>query len=174
MRLVMERVLLLNQSYEPISVINWQKAISLLVLDKVEVIEEYEGKNIRSKHIVFRMPAVVRLLKAFRRPRKRVKFNKTNVLARDNWKCCYCGQKFSTSELTYDHVIPRSKGGKTTWNNIVSCCINCNSKKGSRSLNESGMRLRKKPTRPDWVPIFSITLSRKKIPKIWKEFCFHS
>lgn len=170
----MERVLLLNQSYEPISVINWQKAISMLTLDKVEVIKEYEDKEVRSKFLVFKMPAVVRLIRAFKRPRKRVKFNKTNVLARDNWRCQYCYQKFSTSELTYDHVIPRSKGGKTVWENIVTCCTSCNGRKGDRLPQEVGLKLRKQPTRPDWVPIFSITLSRKRIPEIWKDFCYIS
>lgn len=168
----MENVLLLNQSYEPISVINWQKALTLLFLDKVEVIKEYDDKNIRSRYLVLKMPAVVRLLRAFRRPRKRVKFNKTNVLARDRWTCQYCNQKFPSSELTYDHVIPRSQGGKTFWGNIVCCCQKCNSKKGNRTPSEAGMKLRKQPTRPDWVPIFSIVLSRGKVPEIWKDFCF--
>lgn len=167
----MESVLLLNQSYEPISIINWQRAVSMLTLDKVEVIKEYE-KKIHSRYVALKMPAVVRLLKAFKRPRKKVKFNKVNVLARDRWACQYCNQKFSTNELTYDHVVPRSKGGKTVWENIVTCCISCNGKKGNRLPQEVGMKLRKQPTRPDWVPIFSAALSRGQIPEIWKDFCY--
>jgi len=170
----MERVLLLNQSYEPISVINWQRAISMLTLGKVEVVKEYDGKQIRSKYLVLKMPAVVRLLNIFKRPRKRVKFNKMNVLARDGWKCQYCNQKFPTSELTYDHVIPRARGGKTNWENIVMCCPKCNSKKKDRLPHEAGLKLRKLPTKPDWVPIFSVTLSRKQIPEVWKDFCYVS
>jgi len=167
----MERVLLLNQSYEPISVISWKKAIVLLTLEKVEIINEYD-RNIRSRFLVMKMPAVVRLLKAFRRPRKRVKFNRQNILARDRWRCSYCGKKFSAKELTYDHVVPKSRGGKTCWENIVTCCIPCNSKKGDKTPQEANMRIRKRPTRPDWVPIFTTSLSTKSIPEPWKQFCF--
>jgi len=168
----MESVLLLNQSYEPISVINWQKAISMLTLEKVEVIKEYDNKKIRSRYVILQMPAVVRLLKAFRRPRKMVKFNKMNVLARDRWTCQYCNQKFSAGTLTYDHVVPKSKGGKTIWENIVTCCSVCNGTKGNRLPQEAGMKLRKRPTRPDWVPIFSASLSHGRIPEVWKDFCY--
>jgi len=168
----MERVLLLNQSYEPISVINWKKAITLVTLGKVEVVEEYNNKNIRSKFLILRMPAVVRLLRNFRRPRKRVKFNRQNILARDRWRCQYCGCKFVAKELTYDHVIPKSRGGKTCWENIVTCCMPCNSSKGDRTPQEANMRVRKQPTRPDWVPIFTISVSQMSIPEPWKEFCY--
>jgi len=167
----MERVLLLNQSYEPISILSWQKAIRLVILNKVEILREYD-KSIRSKFLIFKMPAVIRLLNTFRRPRKKVKFNKLNVLARDSWHCQYCHQPFNTNELTFDHLIPRSKGGKTTWLNIITCCSECNSKKGNRTPQEAGMRLRKQPTIPDWIPIFSKTLSRKEIPEMWKDFCY--
>ena len=167
----MERVLLLNQSYEPISVINWQRAITLFTLGKVEVIKEYDN-NIRSQYIVFKMPAVVRLLNAFRRPRKRVKFNRQNILARDRWRCQYCGNKFAAKELTYDHVLPRAKGGTTCWENIVTSCIPCNLKKGDKTPQQVGLKLKKKPTRPDWVPIFTITVSRKTMPEAWRDFCF--
>ena len=167
----MDRVLLLNQSYEPISVIGWQKAVRLLMLEKVEVIKEYENQ-LRSKYLTLRMPAVVRLLSAFRRPRKRVKFNRTNILARDRWKCQYCGQQFNMKELTYDHVVPRSRGGTTCWENIVTCCIFCNAKKGNKTPQEANLKLKKRPTRPDWVPIFSISLAKKTIPEVWKDFCF--
>lgn len=166
----MERVLLLNQSYEPISVINWKKAITLITLEKVEVVEEY-SKNIRSKFLVLKMPAVVRLLKAFRRPRKRVKFNKQNVLARDRWRCMYCGKKYPIKELTYDHVMPRSRGGKTCWENITTCCILCNSKKGDKTPQEANMKLKKRPTKPDWIPIFRMQMGQE-IPDKWKMYCW--
>jgi 5-methylcytosine-specific restriction endonuclease McrA len=118
------------------------------------------------------MPAVVRLIKAFKRPRKRVKFNRNNILARDRGRCQYCYEKFPSKELTYDHVVPRAQDGTTCWENIVTCCIYCNSKKSDKSLREANMKLKKRPTRPDWVPIFSIILMRKKVPEEWKDFTF--
>jgi len=167
----MERVLLLNQSYEPISIINWQKAIRLLFLEKVEVIKEYD-KKLRSRYLVIQMPAVVRLLKAFRRPRKRVKFNRTNILARDRWKCQYCNKKFSAKDLTYDHLVPKARGGTTCWTNIVTCCVYCNNKKGAKKPHEVNLKLKKKPVRPDWVPIFSISLTNRSVPEEWKDFIY--
>jgi 5-methylcytosine-specific restriction endonuclease McrA len=108
----MDRTLLLNQSYEPIAAISWKRAICLVVLGKVETIEEYDW-HIRSVKTSFRMPAVIRLIDPLRRHKKRIKFSKQNVFARDRWKCQYCGQKKSVDELTQDHIVPKSRGGKT-------------------------------------------------------------
>ena len=108
------QTLLLNQGFEPIKVISWQRAISLLFLGKVEVLEEYD-RDIRSVNLIIKVPAVVRLLRAFRRHARPVKFSRVNIYARDNYKCQYCGKKASISELTYDHVVPRSQGGMTEW-----------------------------------------------------------
>ena len=167
----MEQVLLLNQSYEPISIIGWKKAITLVALEKVEIVEEYQRK-VRSKYLTMKMPAVIRLLKMFRRPRKRVKFNRQNILLRDRFYCQYCKQQFPVKELTYDHVIPRSRGGKTCWENIVTCCNSCNTKKGNRMPQEVNMKVYRQPTRPDWIPIFIASLSQQVIPEPWKNFCF--
>ena len=114
----MERTLLLSQGYEPLGTIGWQRAITLLTLGKVEVLEEYD-RNIRSIHLVFKMPAVVRLFNKFRRGKKAVKFSRHNILARDGWKCAYCRVKVKTSEMTMDHVTPRSQGGITCWENLA-------------------------------------------------------
>src|SRR6187402_1268903 len=108
------QTLLLNQGFEPIKVISWQRAISLLFLGKVEVLEEYDH-NIRSVNLVIKIPAVVRLLRAFRRHSRPVKFSRVNIYARDHYRCQYCGKKASITELTYDHVVPRSQGGMTEW-----------------------------------------------------------
>jgi 5-methylcytosine-specific restriction endonuclease McrA len=168
---VMQRTLLLSQGYEPISVISWRKAICLLTLGKVEVVETYEH-NIRSVQLVFKMPAVVRLLRAFRRHPKQVKFSRQNVLARDRWRCQYCGAKKPSDELTYDHVIPRSRGGKTNWDNIVTACVSCNARKANRTPEQAGMRLLKPPRRPAWVPIFTIQISRSSMPEAWRDYCY--
>ncbi len=168
----MERVLKLNQSYEPIEIINWQDAIRLIFLEKAEIVREYDDKKLHSAKDVFNMPAVIRLYSSFRRPRKRVKFNRKNIVARDRCRCLYCGNKFLPSELTFDHVIPRSRGGPTTWENIVSCCKPCNDKKADRTPARANMKLKKKPSRPDWIPIAALSLSKKHIPKPWRDFCY--
>src|SRR5690242_21174499 len=135
------QTLLLNQGFEPFKVISWQRAITLLFLGKVEVLEEYD-RDIRSVNVIIKVPAVVRLLRAFRRHARPVKFSRVNIYARDNYRCQYCGVRCGISELTYDHVIPRAKGGKTTWDNIVTCCYPCNGKKGNRTPHEAKMALR--------------------------------
>src|SRR5215475_12219126 len=106
------RTLLLTQGYEPIQIISWQRAITLLALDKVEVVDEYDTE-IRAVSAIVRVPAVVRLRKAFRRHAKPVKFSRVNIYARDGYRCQYCGVRCTIDELTYDHVIPRSRGGRT-------------------------------------------------------------
>jgi 5-methylcytosine-specific restriction endonuclease McrA len=167
----MERVLVLNQSYEPISIIGWQKAVVLYTLGKVEIVRDC-NRTIRSKYLNMKAPSVVRLLKGFHRPRKRIKFNRQNILARDRWRCQYCGKKYQIKELTYDHVVPRAKGGTTCWENIVTCCTGCNAAKGGRTPQEAGMRLFRHPARPDWIPILAANLAKKTVPEEWKDFCF--
>ena len=164
------RTLLLSAAYEPISTISWQRALTLLTLGKVEVVEEYDH-DIHSRFLVIKMPAVVRLVRMFRKNRQRVKFSRTNVLARDRWKCQYCGEKFPTEELTYDHVTPKSRGGKTRWENIVTACRDCNGRKANRTPKEAGMRLRRKPARPTWVPIFTVQLSGSA-PEQWRDYLY--
>ena len=165
------RTLLLSQGYEPIKVISWQRAITLLTLGKVEVIEEYDHE-IRAVSVVIKIPAVVRLLRAFRRHAKPVKFSRINIYARDGYRCQYCGTKCSISELTYDHVIPRAKGGRTTWDNIVTCCYPCNYTKGSRTPAEAKMSLKSAPVRPQWVPAVTIRVSTRSVPDAWRDYLY--
>ena len=169
----MERTLLLSQSYEPIAAISWQRAIVLSVLEKVEVVEEYD-MPVRSPSRVINRPAVVRLVKAFKRHRRRMKFSKQHVFARDRWKCQYCGRRKPISELTYDHVKPRSRGGKTCWENIVTACSGCNSKKADRTPQEARMFPKTSPRRPDWVPSFSMRVAKTAMPDEWKTYCYWS
>jgi 5-methylcytosine-specific restriction endonuclease McrA len=167
----MEQVLLLNLSYEPLKVIDWRKAITLLCLGKVEVIEEY-GRNIHSVSVTIRLPAVVRLLRLVKRPKSPVRFSRQNIYARDRHRCQYCGRRFPTEELTYDHVLPRSRGGRTEWKNIVTCCVTCNRKKGGKTPEEAGMRLVRKPSRPAWVPAVRITIGVGQIPSAWQDYLY--
>lgn len=167
----MERTLLLNQGYEPISVIPWRRAICLMTLGKVEVVETYD-RDVRSVRLVFKMPAVVRLLRAVGCFRSQVRFSRQNVLARDRWTCQYCGARRPLQELTYDHVVPRSAGGKTAWENIVTACVECNTRKANRTPEQASMRLRKLPVRPTWVPVFTIEVSRSSMPDAWRDYCY--
>jgi 5-methylcytosine-specific restriction endonuclease McrA len=167
----MEQVLLLNITYEPLRIINWRKAITMLCLGKVEVIEEY-GREIHSVSFTVKLPSVVRLLRMVKRPKTPVKFSRQNIYARDRYKCQYCGDRFSTEDLTYDHVIPKSRGGRTEWKNIVTCCIDCNRKKGGRKPSEASMKLTRKPKRPTWVPAIRITIGYREIPQTWRDYLY--
>lgn len=167
----MDHVLLLNITYEPLKIINWKKALTLLFLGKVEVLEEYD-KEVHSISFTIKLPSVVRLLKMIRWAKKPVKFSRQNIYIRDNYSCQYCGRKLSTDELTYDHVIPKSKGGKTVWENIVTCCPACNKRKGGKTPEEAGMKLLKRPKRPKWLPAIRITIGYRNIPQSWRDYLY--
>lgn len=167
----MEQVLLLNITYEPLKVINWKKAIIMLTLGKVEVIEEYT-RNIHSVSFSLKLPAVVRLLRFVKRPKIPVKFSRQNIYIRDDHKCRYCGKRLTTDELTWDHVLPRARGGKTEWENVVTCCIKCNRKKGGRTPSEASMALIKKPSIPVWLPLLKISLHFKHTPQSWRDYIY--
>jgi len=165
------RTLLLTQGYEPIQIISWQRAITLLALDKVDVIEEYDA-HIRAPSVIVRVPAVVRLRRAFRRHAKPVKFSRVNIYARDGYRCQYCARSCTTDELTFDHVVPRSVGGKTTWENIVSACCECNRHKANRTPVQAGMKLLEKPVRPSWMPSVEVRVSARSVPDAWRDYVY--
>lgn len=155
----------------PIRPISWQRALTLLTLGKVEVVEEYEDAA-KSATMIIRIPAVVRLLRSFRPHKKAVKFSRANIFARDGHKCQYCGNKKKVTELTYDHVLPRSHGGKTTWTNIVTACGDCNLRKGGRTPEQARMRLLSIPVQPKWIPAMTIAISTKSIPDAWRDYVY--
>jgi len=167
----MEQVLLLNATFEPLKVIDWKRAIRLLFLEKVEVLEEYD-KEIHSVTFAIKLPAVLRLLRYVRFRRKDIKFSRANIYARDNFQCQYCSHKFESQDLTFDHVTPKRYGGKTEWTNIVTCCYRCNRTKGGRPLKEAGLKLPKKPMKPDWVPFLMITISSRSVPGSWRDYLY--
>ena len=164
----MDSTLLLNASYEPIRVISWKKAVTLFFLEKVEVVETYE-REIRSVHIAIKMPAVVRLLSYVTIKRKKPPLSKMNLMARDHNSCQYCNVKLSYKDATVDHVLPRSKGGTTHWENVVLSCNTCNRKKGSKTLKQAGLKLKKPPVQPDWLPVLNVKLS-PLLPDSWVLF----
>ncbi len=165
------RTLVLSQSYEPVNIVSWKQAITLLFLGKAEVIEEYD-RNIKTTSLVVKIPAVVRLLSAFRRHKKPVKFSRINIYGRDKYTCQYCGTKKSIGDLTYDHVVPRAQGGKTTWTNIATCCEDCNRHKANRTPSQAGMKLLKVPAQPTASPVLIVTVSRESVPDAWRDYLY--
>jgi 5-methylcytosine-specific restriction endonuclease McrA len=164
------RTLILNAWMSPHSIATWQQAICLLVTGKVDVLEEYEAE-VSSPSVTIRIPAVARLRKELSTHKKGVKFSRVNVLARDGFRCCYCGHKKSARELNYDHVLPRDKGGRTVWENIVTSCYGCNSRKGNRTPAQAGMRMHFQPYRPRALPMTQpLLVSVDTVPDVWRPY----
>ncbi|MBI9051044.1 MAG: HNH endonuclease [Anaerolineaceae bacterium] len=131
-------VLVLNANYEPINICNYRRAIGLILSDKAIMIENGRG-TIHTARTSLQLPSVIRLQKMIRRPRPTICFSRTEIFRRDNFTCQYCGRK--TRRLTIDHIIPRSRGGSNTWENVVTSCPVCNHRKGGKLLEETNMRL---------------------------------
>ena len=138
-------VLVLNQNYEPLNVCNPRRAVVLLDRGKAEVLEHWPGA-MRTPTRALPRPSVIRLVSMIRRPRPRVRLTRREVFLRDNFTCQYCGSK--SKELTLDHLIPRHRGGRHSWDNLVSACRACNHRKGGKSLEEARMALRRPPFEP--------------------------
>lgn len=130
-------------SYYPLSLWPWQEAIKAVFLDRVTIMAEYD-EVVHSQRHEIRIPSVV-VLKEFVRPQKRVAFTRFNLFLRDEFRCQYCGSK---GDLTFDHVLPRSKGGITSWENVVAACSPCNLRKANKLLRQTNMKLQKEPRRP--------------------------
>ncbi len=164
----MNSTLLLNASYEPLKIISWERAITLFFLGKVEVVEQYE-RDVRSVSLIIKVPAVVRLLKYVKLGKRRPPLNKINLLSRDNFCCQYCSLSLDRDEATVDHVIPKSQGGISEWNNVVIACGSCNRKKGNRTPKEASMRLISSPETPEWLPVLNCDFLLE-VPAPWKVF----
>lgn len=131
-------------SYLPLSLWSWQDAVKAAYLNRVDIVAEYEDE-VHSPSTTLRIPSVV-VLKDYIKPQKRVAFTRFNLFLRDEFCCQYCGTK---GDLTFDHVIPRARGGITSWKNVVAACSPCNLHKGARSLRHAGLTLRKTPRQPE-------------------------
>lgn len=161
------RTLLLTPWFTPHKVISWQHAVSLLWDGKIEVLEEYD-EILRSPSIEINMPAVVRLKKINGSMKRGVKFSRVNVLTRDKFTCQYCGTSDRTAQkLNFDHVVPRSQGGKTHWENIVMSCYACNSKKRDRTPEQAGMTLLTRPHKPDSLPLHRMVVPVERAHPLW-------
>ena len=161
------RVLVLNASYEPINVCNVRRATVLVLKDRAEILERGEGA-LHSERLAFDRPCVIRLMRYVRVPRDvhRRKITRKAVLARDAWTCQYCGRQ--AAGLTVDHVIPRSRGGESVWENIVASCAPCNRKKGNLTPREARMHPRSRPRPPG--PTVFIQLASPRIPVAWQPY----
>ena len=141
-------VLVLNQNYEPMSVCSVRRALILILRGKAHAVEVTD-RTVRSVYEDFEVPSVVRLQRYIHAPRRRVVLSKRNVLKRDNHQCQYCGA--TDKKLTIDHIVPRTFGGLATWENLVCACVACNNKKGDYRPEQIGLRLLRKPKRPNNV-----------------------
>lgn len=187
-------VLVLNRFYMAVHVVNVRRAFTLLFRELAEVVHIEQGQYanytfeswreiselkasfkepnedwIKAVNFEIQVPRVIRLLFYDRLPKQAVRFNRRNVFARDANHCQYCGRRFPSSELSLDHVIPRSRGGETIWENVVCSCVKCNVKKGGRTPHEAHLHLVRPPVRPKRSPLLSIKLGNPKYES-WKTF----
>ena len=187
-----ESVLVLNRGYTAIHVISAKKAFTLLYTNDAEVIGDDFGsysfelwcqmsmkdlpsskyEHVCTSSLSIRIPHVIRLLNYDGLPQKDVIFSRKNIYLRDGYKCQYCNVHCSYGMITFDHIVPKSKGGTDGWDNIVTACLKCNVKKGNRTPLEANMPLIKRPSKPRWVSYIKVPMSSIKQFKldIWKEF----
>lgn len=163
------KILVLNSTYEPLQFCNAKRGIVMVLTGRAEQVD-CDGYVVRSPSTSFQLPTVIRVLKTVKRtPRKGIAFSKKNILRRDNYTCQYCGE--TSSSLTVDHIMPKSRGGKTTWTNVVVACKPCNLKKGNYTLTEVDMKLLVKPYKPDFqLHPFTIPSGPKSYLESWQKY----
>jgi 5-methylcytosine-specific restriction endonuclease McrA len=164
--------LVLDSSYQVMNKVSWQRAFEYWVSGKVEILEEYADRFVRSASQVFKVPSIIRFVNYISQRKRVVRFSRSNIYTRDHYTCQYCGKKCKAEQLTYDHVVPRSKGGKTNWSNIVAACQQCNRQKGDRTPEQAGMKLRSTPVKPKKLPTIAGPKQYWKngMPDSWKAF----
>src|SRR6516164_1584288 len=145
-------VLFLDADWQPLRVEHWTRAVTDLCLGKIEVVAYSRDRAIKGVGRDYPMPAVVRILRRFRRDRQAIRFSRINIYARDRFTCQYCAVRFLAEDLTFDHVLPRAAGGRTAWDNIVTACVPCNSRKANRTPREAQMTLLRRPAKPRFLP----------------------
>jgi 5-methylcytosine-specific restriction endonuclease McrA len=183
------RVLVLDASYTPLHIVPWEQAVVLLLDEKARMVTDYAGVVVRSANLTLPWPAVVALSRYVGR-RRRVRFNRQNVLARDRYQCAYCGDRPmrgprpDLAELTLDHVVPRAQAANhrvrlpwngrtvpvTSWENVITCCVACNAYKADRTPEQAGLTMRWTPRAPTAVDALAMSLARVPIPDEWKDW----
>jgi len=190
-------VLVLNKFFAAVHIVNAKRAFAMLCKESAEVVSIDDGQynsydftswvdvsafkaecelpdeeryeSIKTFSLEIRIPKIIRLVVYDKLPKATIKFNRKNIFARDKNRCQYCGKKVPTSELSLDHVIPRTQGGTSNWKNIVCACTNCNKHKGGRRPEEAGMKLICKPVKPNHCPLIQLKLGSNKYNS-WKQF----
>jgi 5-methylcytosine-specific restriction endonuclease McrA len=166
----MHRVLVLNATYEPLSIVSVQRAIVLLLKEKAELIE-VASERLHAERETFPVPLVIRLVYYVRIPRQvTLTPARNSVMLRDNHTCQYCGATPGRAALTLDHILPRSRGGQTTWENVVAACRTCNIRKGDRTPEEAGMALRRAPGRPHYLVFLLLASAGPQVG--WDKYVF--
>ena len=166
----MNHVLVLNATYEPLNVVSVRRAVLLLLKEKAQIVEAAEAW-LRSERLVLPLPLVIRLVYYVRIPRRfSLPLSRRTVLARDQYRCQYCGAQPGKAHLTVDHVVPRSKGGKTCWENVTTACGPCNRRKGNRTPKEAGMPLQRQPRRPRYLAL--TLLEGTSRPQAWNKYMY--
>lgn len=164
----MQRVLVLNATYEPLSIVSVQRAIVLLLKEKAELVES-ATERLHAARASLPVPLVIRLVYYVRIPHPVILSpTRRSVVLRDNYTCQYCGITPGRGLLTLDHIVPRSRGGQTTWENVVAACRSCNMRKGDRTPEEAGLELRKRPGRPHYVAF--LMLSDAGPRDVWRKY----
>lgn len=183
-------VLVLNRSFYAVQITSWQRALSLVYLGHASVVDEdyktysfddwralsteissHPAGFINTPTFKIAVPEVIALKLYDRLPVTDVKFTRRNIYEHYHYRCCYCGKKFGSSELNLEHVVPKSRGGRTGWDNIVTACVPCNLKKADKIPEEAGMKLLLKPTKPKWRGNLSLILqSPVKMRTTWQRF----
>jgi 5-methylcytosine-specific restriction endonuclease McrA len=158
----MDKVLVLNADYSPLNVTTLHRGFNLVFTGKAEIVKSSDNLIVTDKKS-YERPVIIRLLNYVRYVYRRLRVNRHKIYKRDGHKCVYCG---NSKQLTIDHLIPKSKGGKNTWENLVTCCSKCNVKKGDKTIEQAGLRLLKKPYEPD---IF-IEAMNTALEKVWTEY----
>lgn len=176
--------LVLNRNWQPVSVATVARALVLLWNERAQVVDPADYRLytwsdwsrlrprddepfIQSVRFRLRVPEVVVLAAYDRLPTAEVSFSRRNVFKRDHWTCQYCGAQPGGEELTIDHVVPRSRGGPSTWDNCVLACVSCNKRKANRTPQQAGLRLRQRPVRPEWKPHYARGFARVES---WSKF----
>jgi len=168
----MEHTLLLNATFEPLKVISWQRAMTLFVSGRAEIIETHD-REVRAVTFSFKLPSIIRLLRFVKvRNLHQVKFSRANIYVRDAYTCQYCAEVFAPEDLTFDHVVPVSQGGRRSWENIVTCCVPCNRRKDDRTPERAGMTLLRTPRRPSASARFRATIGVRKTPDSWRDYLY--
>lgn len=182
------RVLLLNADYTALKVVSWEKAVCMVFERKVQVVVDHESVVLRSQNLTMPMPSVI-VLKRYTNVMPNIRYNRTNLMARDRHTCTYCGYAPKTQEglpsthnLTVDHVVPRCRAksgfvqlpwnkqnvGVTSWSNVTTACLDCNAKKADRTPDEAGMTLARIPFKPSISDIVLMAVARMVVPEDWK------